>query len=185
MPRARVLWLGLLTLSASLTGCLNDHAPRSASLLNRVGIGEPSGPDAVFIDYAVIERPAGNPDINRQVWTNIDEMIVETETRALLAENGIRVGVVGGLLPPELRAMIDNPKSETALRRWKFYVNNSAGIKMNGPVAQAEYKTRTTMNATPTTVKYDQARFSMNFYAKLYIRRSNLAPLRTRDGVSR
>jgi hypothetical protein len=42
-------------------------------------------------------------------------------------------------------------------------VNNPASIKMNGPVALAEYKIRTTMNAQPATVKFEQAKFAMNF----------------------
>jgi hypothetical protein len=159
MRRARVAWLGMLALT--LTGCMHDRPGYSTSLIRR--ITGPSGPDAVYLEYAVIERPAGNAAVNRQVWTNIDEMIIDTETRAILAENGLRAGVVGGLLPPELDAMIANPKSETGLRRWNLYVNNPAAIPLNGPVPSAEYRFRPTMRVEPTLVKFEQARFSMTF----------------------
>ena len=162
MRRARVVWLGLLALS--LAGCLNDRPARSTSLIDRVrGIGGPSGPDAVFIEYAVVERPAGNAAMNRHVWKHIDELVIPSETRALLAENGLRCGIVGGLLPSELEGMIQNPRSTLGHRERRLYVNNPAAITLAGPFAQAEYQVRASVDGNESTVRFEQAKFSMNF----------------------
>jgi len=162
MRRARVVWLGLL-ISLTLTGCLHDRPVKSTSLFDRIGMGGPTGPDAVFIEYAVIERPAGNDTVNKKIWSMIDEMVIDSETRVLLAENGLRAGVVGGLLPPELESLVSNPKSETGHRQRRLYANNPAAIQLNGPVPMAEYQFRATMDSKPATAKFEQAKFSMNF----------------------
>jgi hypothetical protein len=160
MRRARVFWLGLLALG--LSGCLHDRPARSSSFFDRFSRG-PSGPDAVFLEYALIERPAGSAAINREVWANLDEQVLPAETRALLTENGFRVGVVGGLLPSELEAMIANPKSDTGHRQRRLYVNNPAALLVNGPVPKAEYQVRAKMDETPDDASFEQARFSMTF----------------------
>lgn len=160
MRRARVVWVGLLAFA--LAGCVHDRPVRSSNFFDRLRSG-PSGPDAVFIEYALIERPAGAPAVNRDVWANVDETILPSDTRALLAENGLRVGVVGGLLPSELEAMIANPKSSLGHRQRRLYVNNPAALTVNGPVQSAEYQVRPSLEGTPTTVKFEQAKFTLTF----------------------
>jgi hypothetical protein len=151
-------------LALSLAGCLNDRPARSTSLIDRVrGIGGPSGPDAVFIEYTHVERPAGDSAMNRQIWSQVDELVIPAETRALLAENGLRCGVVGGLLPSELESMLQNPRSPLGSRQRRLYVNNSAPIVVGGPVAQAEYRVRPTLESKETTIRFEQAKFVMNF----------------------
>lgn len=162
MRRARDFSLAFLVLS--LTGCLNDRPARSTSLIDRVrGIGGPSGPDAVFIEYTIIERPAGNAEMNRGIWKQIDELALPSETRALLGENGFRCGVIGGLLPSELETLIQNPRSAIGSRQRRLYVNNPAVITLSGPNALAEYQVRPTLEGTETTAHFENAKFAMNF----------------------
>src|SRR5262249_35744279 len=133
MRCARFAWLGMLVLS--LTGCLHDRPARSSSFLDRFRGTGPTGPDAVSIEYAVIERPGCSASIERDVWTNIDELVLPADVRALLTENGFRVGVVGGLPPAELERLISNPKSATGHRERRLYLNNPATFAVSGPVA--------------------------------------------------
>jgi hypothetical protein len=162
MRRVRVFLAGIL--AVFLAGCVNDRPARSTSLIDRVrGIGGPSGPDAVFIEYTNVERPAGDSAMNRQIWSQVDELIIPAETRALLAENGLRCGVVGSLLPSELEAMLQNPRSALGARQRRLYVNNSAPIVVAGPVAQADYRVRPTVESKETTARFEQAKFVMNF----------------------
>jgi hypothetical protein len=163
MPRARLVWLGMV--SFALAGCLHDRPASSSSFADRFRMGGPTGPDAVFIDYALIERPAGSSEINRQIWTNVDEIAIDASTRCLLAENGIRAGVIGGMLPPELESMIANAKSDTGRRQRRLYVNNPASVQVNGPIPVAEYHYKSSIDADAKleTVHYEQARFSMTF----------------------
>lgn len=161
MRRARAIWLGLLL--CSLAGCFTADRPvKSASLLDRLRGSGPTGPDAVFIEYAVIERPAGSTAINRDVWANIDELILPSDSRALLAENGLRAGVVGGLLPSELETMIANPKSTVGHRQRRLLVNNPAVLPLNGPMPLAEYQVRGSFDVPPNSMAFEQARFSVS-----------------------
>lgn len=161
MRAAQVVWLVLLLLP--VTGCVHDRPARSSSFLDHFRGTGPSGPDAVFLEYAVIERPEGSVTIDRDVWSNIDELIIPAESRVLLTENGFRVGMVGGLLPSELEGMISNPKSEIGHRQRRLYVNNQAALTINGPIGEAEFDLRTSSEAQPTSLKFEQAKFSINF----------------------
>jgi hypothetical protein len=156
--RAISIWISLLVLS----GCATERPAQSTSLIDRLrGIAGPTGPDAVFIEFAVIERPAGSTAVNRDVWANVDEQILPAETRALLSENALRAGVTGGMLSSELESMIANPKSEIGRRQRRLYVNNPAVLTMNGPAPQAEYQVRRSLEESPATVKFEQAKFSI------------------------
>ncbi len=157
----RALLLGFIVVSS--TGCLHDRPAKSTSLIDRVrGMGGPSGSEAVFIEYALIERPLGSAAINREVWANVDEQFLPSDKRALLSENGLRVGVVGGLLPSEVEAMIANPRSAVGHRQRRLYANNPAVLPINGPVPVAEYQMLTVLNGAPTTVKQEQAQFGIS-----------------------
>lgn len=161
MRRARFVCLAILV--TSLSGCLNDRPARSSSLIDRVrGMAGPSGPDAVFIEYTHVDRPLGNADMNRNIWRQIEEMVVPTDTRALLAENGLRCGLVGGLLPSELEAMMQNPRSVLGGRQRRLYVNSTASIPVTGPVAQAEYRVRPTLDVKEATARFENAKFVMS-----------------------
>ncbi len=163
MRRAQVVFLGLLALS--LGSCVNDRPARSTSLIDRMrGIGGPSGPDAVVIEYYLVERPAGDAAMNRHIWKQIDELVIPSETRALLGENGLRCGVSGALLPSELEAMIQNPRGPYGKgRERRLYVNNPASIAVAGPVALAEFQVRPSLEGSESAVRFENAKFSMNF----------------------
>jgi hypothetical protein len=149
-------------LTASLSGCLHDRPARSSSFLDRLGVAGPSGPDAVSLEYAVIERPAGSPAINRDVWATIDELVLSSDTRALLSENGFRAGVVGGLLPSELETMLANPRSATGHRERRLYVGSPAQFAINGPVPQADFQVRPNLDKDAEPAHFEQARFSIS-----------------------
>jgi hypothetical protein len=159
--RLRALSAGMLLIV--LCGCASERPAQSTSLIDRLrGMGGPTGPDAVFIEFAVIERPAGSTAVNRDVWANVDEQILPAETRALMSENALRAGVTGGMLSSDLESMIANPKSAIGRRQRRLYVNNPAVLTLNGPVPQAEYQVRRSFDDQPATVKFEQAKFSIS-----------------------
>jgi hypothetical protein len=158
----RLRALSTVMLLIALSGCATERPVQSTSLIDRLrGMGGPTGPDAVFIEFAVIERPAGATGINRDVWANVDEQLLPAETRALMSENALRAGVTGGMLSSELESMIANPKSTIGRRQRRLYVNNPAVLTLNGPVPQADYQVRRSLEDPPTTVKFEQAKFSI------------------------
>lgn len=160
MPRlALVFAIGLSILSS---GCFSGVGSRSRSMLDRFPLGGPSGPDAVMLEYALVERPFGNAAVNREVWKEIDEQLLSSDRRTLLNQNGIRVGSVGGMLPSQMQALVSNPKLLEERRVRGFYSGTPWSYSLNGPFAQAEFTVQTTPNKPATSQKFEQARFALN-----------------------
>jgi hypothetical protein len=109
MRRARTL--GAVTLVA-LAGCL----PRGGDTLtwgNRrpPGLNLPAAPGAVLVKVALIDQPLGDPFLDRDLWA-AGVSPATPETRALLAENGLRAVVLAGILPERFEQLV---RSESAV----------------------------------------------------------------------
>ncbi len=64
-------------------------------------------PDAVLLDILFVERPLGDALLGPELWRQVDEVgAVPQDGRALLAQNGFRVGVVGSQPPPALETLL-------------------------------------------------------------------------------
>jgi hypothetical protein len=166
MRPARLMWLGLL--AALLTGCLPDHSVRSSSLLSRFRqLGGPTGPEAVYIEYVLVERPFGDVRINREAWGSADEQVLGAETRAVVEENGFRIGLVGGLIPTEIDALVKNPKSTMGHRQRRLYAGNAAAITLNGPLAQCRFVPHAPGEKSAEPVTLEQAQCVLNITPSL------------------
>jgi hypothetical protein len=69
-------------------------------------VGGPVGPDVVVLDVAVVEQPPADPFIDHDLWSAADEQAVALDRKAALDDNGVRVAVVGGLIPGKLTALL-------------------------------------------------------------------------------
>jgi hypothetical protein len=63
-------------------------------------------PDGPYIESVLVERPVGDAVLDHDLWAGARPPL-PAETGALLAENGIRVRVVGGSLPPAFRRLLE------------------------------------------------------------------------------
>src|SRR5262249_26814687 len=59
----------------------------------------PEGPDVVVLEVVLLERPVDDPFVNEELWRSADEQAVPLERKAVLDDNGFRVGQIGGLTP--------------------------------------------------------------------------------------
>src|SRR6516162_7389380 len=97
-----------------------------------------SSPDAVVVMTALIDRPGGDPYLTDGLWPAADKPIPH-ETAALLAENGIRVGIISGIPPAEFSALITSDKATTARRLNLRRLNEPKVLPVIGPVEALEY----------------------------------------------
>lgn len=102
--------LPVLAVAALMVGCANPvkigKSPLSATQLL---------PDTSVFDVLFVRFPAGDAQINHDLWDEIDEQQLPAELRARLARNGIRAGVIGGQLPLSLSKLLDlKEKPQTA-----------------------------------------------------------------------
>ena len=92
IPLALLLVCGCTGMSA-FTGPTTSMKPATG----------PFGPDAVGLEVAVIEVPVGDRYVNSGLWATIDEQVVNLDHKAALDDNGLRVGLIGGMRPSAVR----------------------------------------------------------------------------------
>ncbi len=133
MGRWRGLVLGLLTFW--LVGCTTSPPLRSTAWLSRFRQfgGGPAGTDIVQLEVAVLERPLGDHYINQDLWGVADEQVVAVERKAVLEDNGFRIGQVGGLVPAQLQALLTSDRSDVNPRCRRLHAGKPATLTL-GPV---------------------------------------------------
>jgi hypothetical protein len=154
MRHGRGLLLGLLT--ATLLGCTSGPVMHSTAWLDRFRRGAlPSGPDAVQIDIALIERPVGDRTLNDKLWSLADEQVIDIDQKALLEDNGFRVGQIGGLPPPELQSLLTSERSCTNARRLTSRAGESKPLALGPELAKCSFRVQ--RNGEPALVTLEQA----------------------------
>src|SRR4051812_2840298 len=118
MVQGRGLLGGLLL--AIVSGCSGSEGGEAPPWLQRYKTFQGvTGPDAVFIDAALVELPFADAARYRDLWAFIDEgdQIIPLEKKAALAENGFRVGQVSAPPPAELLGLLTDKRTCPGPRR--------------------------------------------------------------------
>jgi hypothetical protein len=69
-------------------------------------------PDSVVLEIAFVRYPPDETALDADVWRAVDEMHLPAEQRRVLAENGVRCGLVGASLPVSVRELLDQATAE-------------------------------------------------------------------------
>jgi hypothetical protein len=159
MRLARLLLIGLVPLG--LVGCLHE-ADRPAWMKRLPLLRSTPDPDTATLEYVLIERPVGGDEINRKVWDRIDEQIVPFETRTVLDDAGLRVGIANESTPGPLRKMIDDPRTGRGHRFRTFSLDKPAPLLVSGALPRAEF-TLPTADGRSTKFIREQAALGFEF----------------------
>jgi hypothetical protein len=108
---ATALLVLLLAVGLSLTGCRFVGSPRpatepgveAASAGDRDGAARPT-PRTIPLELVFVRCDEHDAALRDELWQFIDEQGFDADLRRRLAANGLRVGIVGGHLPPHLAA---------------------------------------------------------------------------------
>jgi hypothetical protein len=138
MSRWRHLLPGLLL--ALPLGCATEQAVRPGGFDALRGGQPPLGPDAVLMDVAVIERPAGDRYLNGELWECADEHAVPLEQKTVLDDNGFRVGHVIGSTPGKLQALLTSERHCIYHRRQILPAGKSLTLLVGRTVPEARYQ---------------------------------------------
>lgn len=125
-----VLFCGLFV------GCATGQPARSSTswlMKLRPFQGNPE-PDLVLLEVVLLERPIGDSYINQAVWNDADEQIVSLEHRAMLEDNGLRVGQLGSITPAGLQTLLNSEKSCANPRRIQLRAGTTRTLLI-GPLA--------------------------------------------------
>jgi len=84
-------------------GCHNFAVPVSKSPLKPVRMSS----DSVALDVFFVRFAASDAEAATTLWADVDEMHLPAELRQRLAQNGFRVGLVGGQVPISLSRLLE------------------------------------------------------------------------------
>jgi hypothetical protein len=113
--------------------------------------------DGLLVDSVLIERPAGDPFLDRELWAAVIPA-GPPEKRALLAENGLRAGVLGGAVPTRFQALLESEADAVDSNTRTFNVRKEAVIPTAGPVDPCRYSVLADLAGKPAPVELKQAR---------------------------
>jgi hypothetical protein len=88
---------------------------------------------SILLDVALIERPVGDSFLNQELWDLGNEQGIALEVKPILEENGLRVGQIGGLLPPRLQALLRSPRTCPNPRRLRAEPDQPAPVQIGLP----------------------------------------------------
>lgn len=155
MWRKKALVLGLL--SGLVAGCVDVSAVRSPSWMGKWRMFQgPTGRDVVVMDVAILERPLGDHYINEDFWKHADEQAIALERKAMLADNGFRIGQVGGITPEGLQALLTSERSCARPRRLQLHAGNPTALPIGPPLPQCHFEIHQEEQQTPVTLENAQ-----------------------------
>lgn len=111
----------------------------------------------LFVESVLIERPVGDPFLDRGLWTEA-RTALPPETDAILAENGLRVVILSGSPPAEFQKLLESESNTVNPRLQTFASRREAVLPTAGPHEKCEYEVLTDLAAPRKPVRLEQAR---------------------------
>jgi hypothetical protein len=146
-------WALALALAAAAAGCLTKNAGPSKAR----SIGPPVPPDGLYVHAVLIERPVGDPLLDRDLWAAGLPAVLADETRVLLAENGVRAAVLGGNLPRKFTTLLGSEAEAVNPRMLTFANRPDAVVPTAGPTDPCEFDVLPGLAAKRTRLALRQA----------------------------
>ena len=124
---------------------------------------EPDG--SVKLVSRLLEQPLDDPYFNRKLWSEIQDPLPHA-TSAILAANGIRVGVISGVPPAELERIASIESSVLSARQLAFPVEIPKAIPIQGPLESATAEVVRKLTEPALTSKWENAACGLQLTAK-------------------
>jgi hypothetical protein len=170
MPR-EVRLLALALVCGVAVGCTEPQPVHSTSWLDRWRASS-FGKDTIQLYVALLERPVGDAFLNTDLWNYTDEETVPLEHKAVLDDNGFRVGQVVGMPPGKLQALLTSERS-CINPHMQLLPSGRATLQLLGPTRMhADFQVKE--NGQTADIALDQAQFALE-----------VVPTLTADGKTR
>lgn len=132
-------------------GCFGP-VPRTAGWLDQVrGRGGPLPTDGLYLQTVLIDQPAGDAYLNREIWTAASKPLTHPHA-ILLAQNGLRVGIVTGPLPGEFDRLLSTEATVINPMLRTVQPGKPKVVPLNGPLERAQYQVIHDLAADPTNI---------------------------------
>jgi hypothetical protein len=110
----------------------------------------------LYLESVLLERPVGDPILDRELW-GMESAGISPKTRTLLAENGIRVAVLGGNLPAAFQRLLESKDSAVDPHGMTFANRSEAVLPTVGPIDKCEYQVLADLSGRRETLKLAKA----------------------------
>ncbi len=134
---------GMLALAAfAPTGCFTAPPDRSISRFEaQLPFTSFAGDDIVQLDVYLVERPAADACLNREVWEFGDEQVLQ-DRKSVLADNGLRACVLGDTPPDGLQALLRSERSCPHPWRLRFHAGKQEAVVLGPPEPEMRFQLR-------------------------------------------
>ena len=146
---------GVLVLACAAAGCITRGERPAGPVIAR-SLGPIASADGLFVESVLVERPVGDPVLDRELWAAALSP-GSAETRALLAENGLRVGVVAGAPPARFLALLESTSDTVDPHGLTFNARKEAVIPTVGPIETCSFALLANLGGKPRPVEFRQA----------------------------
>jgi len=150
----------LCALAGAGIGCkkpLNSPAQPASSTIAR-SLSPMIPPEGLLVQSVLIEQPIGDQFLDRDLWAST-RPVGEPETRALLAENGLRAGVLSGVLPQRFQDLLDSEADIVSPpNEMSFNSRKEAVVPTAGPIDPCRFKLLSDLAGAPQSIEFAQAR---------------------------
>ncbi len=136
----RALALILAVLAALLPGCATGEPAHTTAWLGRLSPFKGAVHDLVQMDVALIEGPVGDRFLDQNLWTLTDEQVIGLEHKAVLEDNGFRIGQVGGIPPAELQQLLMSERTCVNPQRIQLHAGNSKQLSLGPALAACRFE---------------------------------------------
>ena len=146
----------LVLLACASAGCfLRGDRPSTSAIVR--SLAPPLPAEGLLVESVLVEQPLGDAFLDRGLWDG-SLPVGGPETRALLAENGLRVAVVTGSGPQKLQKLLESDSDTVSPQRLSFNMRKEAVVPTAGPVDPCRFDLRTDLAGKAKAVEFTQAR---------------------------
>jgi hypothetical protein len=109
--------------------------------------------ETIRLDVAVVERPAGDHYLNHDVWDMADEQAIDLERKPVLDDNGLRAGLIGGLLPADLLALLSSDRTCPEPHRIRLQAGTASPLPMGRQQSRCAFDLHAGRGATAVSLQ--------------------------------
>jgi len=113
--------------------------------------------DGLIVDSVLIEQPFADAFLDRELWSDVLP-IGAPETRVLLDENGLRLGVITGTGPQKFQTLLGSETDTVSPKRTTFQLRKETVIPTGTPPDPCKFDHRSDLGGKLTRVELKQAR---------------------------
>jgi hypothetical protein len=114
-------------------------------------------PEGLLVQSVLLEQPIGDAFLDRALWESTLP-VGEPELRALLAENGLRVGILSGALPQRFQDLLHSESETVSPHALSFNARKEAVLPTAGPVDPCRFALLADLAGERRPIELKQAR---------------------------